>query len=254
MPRSRVRSPRSCPLRRAAGLGPQTILPGPVPQQVPRGLDDPALGLLAQGRDRPRPIRGTRQAFKRIIGKWWEETVLVLRGHDRLGPGAPADHPRRPARERKRPPASPRESRVCLLRACFAAVYTAGPGAAQHVARLSVGPARHGPGRRLDPLGRGGTYVCCRRIGELLRLGPRAASRRPARGDGLRLDPDRRPDEAEPSESSEPVGPLGGRTLAVRRTRRPASWSSTPAAGPGSSRAIRATTTGTSARRSPTRT
>ncbi len=60
-------------IRQAAGLGPQKILVRPVPQQVPRGLDDPRWDFSPKEETDHVVIRGAEQSFKRILGRWWEE-------------------------------------------------------------------------------------------------------------------------------------------------------------------------------------
>jgi hypothetical protein len=60
-------------IRRAAGLGPQVILRRAVPQQVPRGLDDPRWDFSPKEETDRVVIRGTQQAIRRILGRWWEE-------------------------------------------------------------------------------------------------------------------------------------------------------------------------------------
>ncbi len=53
--------------------GHRTILVRPVPQQVPRGLDDPRWDFSPKEESERVVIRGTGQAFQRILGRWWEE-------------------------------------------------------------------------------------------------------------------------------------------------------------------------------------
>lgn len=60
-------------IRRALGLGQQVIVNRTVPQQVPRGLDDPRWDFSPKEETDHIAIRGVRQAFKRILGRWWEE-------------------------------------------------------------------------------------------------------------------------------------------------------------------------------------
>ena len=122
-----------------------------------------------------------------------------------------------------------------------------GPGAARHGPRLPLGPAHAAPGPDLGPLGGGGD----------VRLPPRAgreAALEPPRG----LGHGHRAAWAWWSRSSSPTSsgratPRGGGTgppgTGWPSTPGPARPCSTPAAGRGSSRACRGTTTGTSARR-----
>ena len=60
-------------LRHGAALGRQTILIRPVPQRVPRGLDDPRWDFSPKEETDRIPIQNWRYAVVRIIGKWWEE-------------------------------------------------------------------------------------------------------------------------------------------------------------------------------------
>lgn len=157
-------------LRWGAALGPQHILRRPVPQQVPRGLDDPRLDFSPKEESDHFAIRGTRQAVKRVFGRWWEESawffaVMTLWGWARrknLRAMLASDElPRTPGVEG-------------LLLGLFAGVYSV--ALVRHSTSLGYLSGRH-----ILPLvvasipwAAGGTYICWRRIGELLRLGPRA--------------------------------------------------------------------------------
>ncbi len=158
-------------IRRAAGLGPQHILRRPVPQQVPRGLDDPRWDFSPKEESDRSAIRGTSQALKRILGRWWEElawffAVMTVWGWAR----------RRALRVMIAPDGVPPPPGIeGRLLGVFAAVYTLallrhstalGYLSWRHVLPLAVASI---------PWAAGGTYICCRRIGELLRLGPRTS-------------------------------------------------------------------------------
>jgi hypothetical protein len=156
-------------LRWGAGLGAQTILRRPVPQQVPRGLDDSRWDFSAKEESDHFAIGGARQAFARVFGRWWEEmawffAVMTVWGWAR----------RRSLRTMLACGDAPRpvgvEGRLLGL---FAAVYVL--ALVRHSATLGYLSGRH-----ILPLvvasipwAAGGTYLCCRRIGELLRLNAR---------------------------------------------------------------------------------
>jgi hypothetical protein len=159
-------------LRWAAGLGPQDILRRPVPQQVPRGLDDPRWDFSPKEESDHFAIRGKTQAFRRVFGRWWEEmawyfAVMAVWGAARRKPLrgmlAEGDVPRPPGVEG-------------LLLGVFVAVYTM--ALIRHISSLGYLSGRHilPPVVASIPWAAGGTYICWRRIGELLRLSPRAMS------------------------------------------------------------------------------
>jgi hypothetical protein len=158
-------------IRRAAGLGPQHILRRPVPQQVPQGLDGPTLDFSPKEESDRIAIRGTSQALKRILGRWWEElawffAVMTIWGCAR----------RKALRVMITPDGVPpppgMEGRLLGM---FAAVYTL--ALLRHSTALGYLSWRHVLPLVVAsiPWAAGGTYICCRRIGELLKLGPRAS-------------------------------------------------------------------------------
>jgi hypothetical protein len=59
-------------LRHMASLGPKKPAPRRVPQQLPRGLDNPGLDFSPKEETDWIPIRDWRMAVIRIAGKWWE--------------------------------------------------------------------------------------------------------------------------------------------------------------------------------------
>ena len=157
-------------LRLGAGLGPQNIMKRSVPQQVPSGLDDPRWDFSAKEESDHLAIRGSRQAFKRIFGRWWEEmawffAVMTVWGWARRRTirrmVARGDAPSPPGVEG-------------LLLGLFLLVYTL--ALVRHSASLGYLSGRHVLSLVVAsiPWAAGGTYICCRRIGERLRLGPRA--------------------------------------------------------------------------------
>ena len=159
------------PLRRAAGLGPQTIMSRAVPQQVPRGLDDPRWDFSPKEETDHVVIRGKEQSFKRILGRWWEELAWFFAVMTVWG-GARRRKIRRLIATEGLP--GPRGIEGLLL-ALFAVVFTA--ALVRHSTSLGYLSWRHVLPLVVAsiPWAAGGTYICCRRIGELLRLGPRSA-------------------------------------------------------------------------------
>jgi hypothetical protein len=174
-------------LRSGAWLGPQRILIRPVPQQLPRGLEDPRWDFSPKEETDRIVIRGTRQALSRIVVRWWEETawffaVMTAWGMARRKEILRLIH-QGPEREQVDGGAS-QELRLLdgrgssqhrhdgLLLGLFAGVYalallrhstTLGYLSWRHVLPLVVASI---------PWAAAGTYLCCRRTGELLRLGP----------------------------------------------------------------------------------
>jgi hypothetical protein len=159
-------------LRWAAGLGPQNILRRPVPQQVPHGLDDPRWDFSPKEESDQVAIRGNTQALRRVFGRWWEEmawyfAVMAIWGAARRKPLrrmlAEGDVPRTPGVEG-------------LLLGVFVVVYTM--ALVRHSSSLGYLSGRHVLPLVVAsvPWAAGGTYICWRRIGELLRLSPRAMS------------------------------------------------------------------------------
>lgn len=158
-------------LRSAAGLGPQATLVRSVPQQVPRGLDDPRWDFSPKEETDNIAIRGLGQAIRRVLGRWWEElawffAVMTVWGIARR------QAVRRAIRCEEASSGPGIESRLLGL---FAIVYlaallrhstTLGYLSWRHVLPLVVASM---------PWAAAGTYLCCRRIGELLRLSPRGA-------------------------------------------------------------------------------
>ena len=183
-------------LRWAARLGPQTILKRSVPQQVPRGLDDPRWDFSpkeeADAGGHPRDAASRHANPRPMVGG----DGLVLRRHDRLGLGAAEGDLRQisPARA----VTDVRASRARLL-GLFARRLHAGPAAAQHVARAIS------PGRHILPLvvasmpwAAGGTYICCRADRRTAAAGPpRVSSAAQFSADGVLPDL-RRCDAVEP--------------------------------------------------------
>jgi hypothetical protein len=159
-------------IRRAAGLGPQHILKRPVPQQVPQGLDDPRWDFSPKEETERVVIRGTTQALRRILGRWWEElawffAVMTVWGWAR----------RKTIRAMIATDGIPRPAGVeGLLLGLFAAVYTL--ALLRHSTELGYLSGRHALPLVVAsiPWAAGGTYICCGRIVVLLRWGPRAAS------------------------------------------------------------------------------
>ncbi|MGP0066366.1 MAG: ArnT family glycosyltransferase [Isosphaeraceae bacterium] len=162
-------------VRYGAWLGPQSIVKRPVPQQVPRGLDDPRLDFSPKEEADQIPIRGWRSSIGRIVGKWWEQlcwgfavmTVwgLVRRRYIRglLPDRDPAD-------------ADGLEGRLLLT---FAGVY--GLALLRHSTALGYLSGRHVMALVVAsiPWAAAGTYVCCRGIALSLRWDGRWS--RPAR-------------------------------------------------------------------------
>jgi hypothetical protein len=139
---------------------------------VPRGLDDPRWDFSAKEESDQFAIRGTPQAIRRIFGRWWEEmawffAVMTVWGWARR------KKIRRilASEEALRPPGV-----EGLVLGLFAGVYTV--ALVRHCVSLGYLSGRH-----ILPLvvvsipwAAGGTYICCLRIGELLRLGPRTTA------------------------------------------------------------------------------
>jgi hypothetical protein len=159
-------------IRQAAGLGPQFIVKRTVPQQVARGLDDPRWDFTPKEEADRIVIRGTRQALKRILGRWWEElawffAVMTVWGAVR----------RTSLRRMISDDEIPRPPGVeGLLLGLFAGIYTL--ALLRHSTALGYLSWRHVLPLVVAsiPWAAGGTYICCRRIAELLRFGPRATS------------------------------------------------------------------------------
>jgi len=65
-------------LRYGVSLGPRNPTLRRVPQQLPRGLDDPRWDFSPKEETDWIPIRDWRMAVIRIIGKWWEELCWLF--------------------------------------------------------------------------------------------------------------------------------------------------------------------------------
>jgi hypothetical protein len=147
-------------VRYAASLGPQAILKRPVPQQVPRGLDDPRLDFSPKEEADQIPIRGWRSSAARITGKWWEElcwgfAVMTVWGlvRRRYIRGLVSD--RSPADD------GGVEGRLLLV---FTGVYSV--ALLRHSTMLGYLSGRHVLALVIAsiPWAAAGTYVCCRGI------------------------------------------------------------------------------------------
>jgi Dolichyl-phosphate-mannose-protein mannosyltransferase len=177
-------------LRWGAGLGPQAILKRPVPQQVPRGLDDPHWDFSPKEESDHVAIRGVQQAFTSILNRWWDElvwffAVMTVWGwarrknireliqpspeRERAGSSAQAAPPLPDGRSSESPGVEG------LILGLFAVVYTL--ALLRHCTALGYLSWRHVLPLVVAsmPWAAGGTYICCHRIGEFLRLGPRGA-------------------------------------------------------------------------------
>jgi hypothetical protein len=158
-------------LRRAVGLGPQAILHRPVPQQVPRGLDDPRWDFSPKEESDHFAIRGTGQAMRKLFDRWWEELawffgVMAVWGVVRRGM----------IRTRLANDDTPRPAGwEGLLLGLYAVVFTV--ALVRHSASLGYLSGRHALPLVVAsiPWAAGGTYICCCRIAEILRFSPRAA-------------------------------------------------------------------------------
>jgi hypothetical protein len=159
-------------IRHAAGLGPQHIMRRPVPQQVPHGLDDPRWDFSPKEETDRVVIRGTEQAFKRILGRWWEElawffAVMAVWGGWR----------RKAIRRTIAPDGMPGPPGAeGLLLGVFVGAYTL--ALLRHSSTLGYLSWRHVLPLVVAslPWSAGGTDICCRRIADLLRFGPGASS------------------------------------------------------------------------------
>jgi hypothetical protein len=65
-------------LRLSASLGPREVRVRQVPQQLPRGLDDPRWDFSPKEENERIPIHGATSAVGRILGKWWEELCWLF--------------------------------------------------------------------------------------------------------------------------------------------------------------------------------
>jgi hypothetical protein len=156
-------------LRYGAALGRQRILIRPVPQQVPRGLDDPRWDFSPKEEADHIPIKNWRYAILRIVGRWWEElcwffAVMTAWGMVRYRyiRGLCLD---------REPDQASRSARLLLF--VFASVYTT--ALIRHSALLGYLSGRHIIALLYVslPFAAAGTFVCTRGIAESLRFGPR---------------------------------------------------------------------------------
>jgi len=155
-------------LRYGAALGRQNILIRPVPQRVPRGLDDPRWDFSPKEETDRIPIRNWRYAVVRIIAKWWEElcwffAVMTVWGlvRYRYIRGLCPD---------REPDATSESTRSLLL--TFAAIYAV--ALVRHSALLGYLSGRHIVTLLYAslPWAAAGTFVCTRGIAVKLRLSP----------------------------------------------------------------------------------
>jgi hypothetical protein len=165
-------------LRQAAGLRPQTILKRPVPQHVPSGLDDPRWDFSPKEESDHIAIRGAWQAFRRIVGRWWEELAWFFAVMTAWGV-ARRETIRRSisAGQDGGPTFGPADPRLAgLILGLFTIVYTL--ALLRHATSLGYLSWRHVLPLAVAsiPWAAGGTYICCRRVAERLRLGPRGAA------------------------------------------------------------------------------
>jgi hypothetical protein len=168
-------------IRLPLGLGPQNTLVRRVPQQLPPGLDDPRWDFSPKEESDRIAIRGTGQAFKRILGRWWEEmawffAVMTVWGWARRKTIRSFGHGSIDASlvRSESPPRPQHEPGIeGLLLGLFAAVFTM--ALVRHSTSLGYLSWRHVLPLVVAsiPWAAGGTFICCRRIGELLRLSPR---------------------------------------------------------------------------------
>ena len=171
-------------LRYAMSLGPQTIVHRKVPQQVPRGLDDPRLDFSAKEEADQIPIRGWRSSLGRIAGKWWEElcwgfAVMAVWGLVRRR------YIRQLLPDRDPSDASGVEARMLIV---FTVVY--GLALIRHSSALGYLSGRHIMALVVAsiPWAGAGTFVCCRGIAlKLLRLDERWAHRAQIAAMGLAI-------------------------------------------------------------------
>ncbi len=158
-------------LRYSAKLGRQQILIRPVPQRVPRGLDDPRWDFSPKEEADRIPIKNWRYAVVRIIAKWWEELCwffAVMTGWGlvryRYIRGLCPDC---------EPNESSKSTRRLLL--AFSAVYAI--ALIRHSSLLGYLSGRHIIALVYAslPWAAAGTFVCLRGIAVKLRMSPRRA-------------------------------------------------------------------------------
>lgn len=160
-------------LRRAVGLGPQSIVHRSVPQQVPRGLDDPRWDFSAKEESGQVEIRGAKEAVTRIVARWWDGlswffAVMTAWGLVRGTNVRRVIHAHGAASHQVATTAG-------IVLGSFALVHTlalvrhstaSGYLSTRHVLPLVVASI---------PWAAAGTYICCHRTGELLKLASRTA-------------------------------------------------------------------------------
>jgi hypothetical protein len=142
-----------------------------VPQQVPRGLDDPRWDFSPKEETDRIPIKNWRYAVLRVVGRWWEElcwffAVMTVWGLVRYR------YIRNLSRDHE-PDETSQSARILLL--VFAAVYTV--ALIRHSALLGYLSARHIIALLYAslPFAAAGTFVCARGIAVKLNFGPRMA-------------------------------------------------------------------------------
>jgi hypothetical protein len=156
-------------VRYGGSLGPQSIMKRSAPQQIPRGLDEPRWDFSPKEESDHIPIRSSRSALGRILGKWWEElcwgfAVMTVWGLTR----------RRFIRgilpDREPGDGGGVEGRLLLV---FAGVYLL--ALLRHSVMLGYLSGRHVMPLVVAsmPWAGAGTYVCCRGIALKARLGQR---------------------------------------------------------------------------------
>lgn len=153
-------------LRYGAALGQQRILMRPVPQQVPRGLDDSRWDFSPKEETDRIPIKNWRYAVLRIIGKWWEElcwffAVMTVWGLVRYG------YIRGLCTDREPDEISLTARRLLLV---FVAIYTM--ALVRHSALLGYLSGRHIIALVYAslPFAAAGAFVCARGIAVKLRF------------------------------------------------------------------------------------
>ncbi len=199
-------------VRVAAKLGPKNQAVRRSPRQLPRGLDDPRWDFSPKEEGERIPIHGVASAIGRIVGKWWEElcwlfAVMTIWGlaRQRFIRGICLD---------RDPDDSNTTERQLLL------VFTIGYLIAlvRHSVLLGYLSGRHiMPVVYMSlPWAAAGSFVCAGHCTQAALESIRTAHRRSSGGvfDCRRID--RRADAAQPSESPQPVGPLGRGPLACR--------------------------------------
>jgi Dolichyl-phosphate-mannose-protein mannosyltransferase len=152
-------------------LGPRSTPIRTVPQQLPRGLDDPRLDFSPKEETDQIPIRGWRSSSLRITGKWWEElcwgfAVMTVWGLVRRR------YIRGLLTDRNASEDGGIEGRLLMV---FTVVYAL--ALLRHSTILGYLSGRHVMALVVAsiPWAGAGTFVCCRGIALKLRLGGRQA-------------------------------------------------------------------------------